>query len=991
MGNNSGPDECQECPRGFSSLEGATACVACSPGWIDADVGCAQCAAGTFATSTSLTACVPCDTGRYQEASGKSACTSCSDVLDSSGRNAHLWTTMEPVAVEGQVEWREISGSGDVSQCGCRAGAWVDDQGHCHECGQGIICHGMGVMEVLPGYFASPFRGDFVWQCHGEDWKRCPGGDPGTCAEHRINTSIACDECEPFTRMTNDGPCEQCTGPDVGLLVAVLVVVVAFLWCVYWVSAKENRRERKNVFTLAAIVGSQFVTLFQMVGALASLSVAWPEPFARIVKLGSLVNFRLEVLNLGCVVATRPLQRYTATALIVVVLILCMVLFHFLYLLFFRFEQCRRAQLRQFNPALQSAVGTVLLAVFISVCSGIVQPFVCKFHPNGLSTMQGYGQTVCWNSKYSQDHEAMVMVSAIMSCVPCGFLSLCLWVRFSLPHRLIKGDVKFLETFSFLFFRFRPGAYSYPLALLLRNLGLALVPVIVDETLQLSAVAIVVMMCVLYCASVLPWAVPAANYLDIVLHTGFLFIVFLAALQTDIADDIVVGNMLLTVFSGVLCGFLGAGLYCVRLYWLRSMKPFQFFLCHHKEGGGAFCRLLKMRFTCHQQVKRGVFLDSDNLQDLSMLFSIVANNVDTLVVLCTREILFRPWCVGEMTTARLHGIDTVMIIFPDFRCPSRAFIENYATHVEGVLSLAPYGISPDVARETLLWLSRRPLIVLPHFMSLVGVDACVEKMVLRNQGRSDMVRVSGIRTVSSAGDANVADGAVPVSIERTSLEWLSSCSVAHHVTDNLQWGTMATTHLVSIVDHRNLESVCTALIVQELLKTRYPLTGAGHVVGPDESLPEGTTSLLVVCSTGCFQRPSFVRQLFEAETRGVVAIPIIADGSFQFPSDAMYQELLALSPHILQDLGRDATDLIALIRSLFEEIAINVRPQDTHGVLEVRASTIADRLSTFRRPLRLLPTSSPASRAQAFNADSLADVIHLDVSDEPDATVRIKL
>ena len=222
---------------------------------------------------------------------------------------------MEAVVVEGQVEWREVSGSGDVSQCGCRAGAWVDDQGHCHECGQGIICKGMGVMEVLPGYFASPSRGDFVWQCHGEDWKRCPGGDPGTCAEHRINTSIACDECEPFTRMTNDGPCEQCTGPDIGLLVAVLVVVVAFLWCVYWVSAKENRRERKNVFTLAAIVGSQFVTLFQMVGALASLSVAWPEPFARIVKLGSLVNFRLEVLNLGCVVATRPLQRYTATAL----------------------------------------------------------------------------------------------------------------------------------------------------------------------------------------------------------------------------------------------------------------------------------------------------------------------------------------------------------------------------------------------------------------------------------------------------------------------------------------------------------------------------------------------------------------------------------------------------------------------------------------------------------------------------------------------------
>ena len=99
VGNNSGPDECQECPRGFSSLDGATACVACSPGWIDADVGCVQCAAGTFATSTSMTACVPCDTGRFQEASGQSACTSCSEVQNPSGRNAHLWTTFSRVSL----------------------------------------------------------------------------------------------------------------------------------------------------------------------------------------------------------------------------------------------------------------------------------------------------------------------------------------------------------------------------------------------------------------------------------------------------------------------------------------------------------------------------------------------------------------------------------------------------------------------------------------------------------------------------------------------------------------------------------------------------------------------------------------------------------------------------------------------------------------------------------------------------------------------------
>ena len=80
---------------------------------------------------------------------------------------------------------------------------------------------------------------------------------------------------------------------------------------------------------------------------------------------------------------------------------------------------------------------------------------------------------------------------------------------------------------------------------------------------------------------------------------------------------------------------------------LRLRKPFHFFLCHHKVGGGAFCRLLKVRLLTHGQVARGVFLDSDNLEDLSLLFGIVGEKTETLVVLCTREILHRPGVLGK--------------------------------------------------------------------------------------------------------------------------------------------------------------------------------------------------------------------------------------------------------------------------------------------------------------------------------------------------------
>ena len=96
-----------------------------------------------------------------------------------------------------------------------------------------------------------------------------------------------------------------------------------------------------------------------------------------------------------------------------------------------------------------------------------------------------------------------------------------------------------------------------------------------------------------------------------------------------------------------------------------------------RGGGGAFCRLLKLRLKTHSSLNREVFLDSDNLQDLAVLFGIVANDTDTLVVLCSKEILCRPWCVGEMTTARIVGVDTMLVTFPDFQHPPQDLMVNY--------------------------------------------------------------------------------------------------------------------------------------------------------------------------------------------------------------------------------------------------------------------------------------------------------------------------
>ena len=276
-----------------------------------------------------------------------------------------------------------------------------------------------------------------------------------------------------------------------------------------------------------------------------------------------------------------------------------------------------------------------------------------------------------------------------------------LWATVTLPKRLNQGDTTFLNNFAFLFFRFRPSAHWFVLVLLLRNMAFAVIPVITNPAVELFAFSVVVLLCVVVSSSLFPWSVHQANYLDIGIHVGLLLIIFLAALQTQYVDEILLGNMLLVVFFTSMSCFLGVGAWCLHLVRLRLKRPFQFFLCHQQRGRRRFLPALEGAPEKRRQVERDVFLDSDNLLDLSILFEIVRARTDTLVVLCTQEILCRPWCVGEMTTSRLHSLDTILLIFPDFRWPTRAFIDDYASHVEGVMSLAPHGISVEMAQDNL--------------------------------------------------------------------------------------------------------------------------------------------------------------------------------------------------------------------------------------------------------------------------------------------------
>ena len=96
---------------------------------------------------------------------------------------------------------------------------------------------------------------------------------------------------------------------------------------------------------------------------------------------------------------------------------------------------------------------------------------------------------------------------------------------------------------------------------------------------------------------------------------------------------------------------------------------YEYFLCHNKIDGGAFCRLLNMRLKKTQRGprQRGQIFDSDNLESLNLLLVNIGAETGTIVVSCARRIFYRPWCLGEMTTARCTRSTVPSFAFHDLR------------------------------------------------------------------------------------------------------------------------------------------------------------------------------------------------------------------------------------------------------------------------------------------------------------------------------------
>ncbi|CAE8615626.1 unnamed protein product [Polarella glacialis] len=908
MTDGKGPTRfCLQCPKGKSQgLPGEQECVPCRIGSYSAVPGsmaCRLCAVGSYGSLKGLSACSVCGNGAISE---------------------KLRSTNKAIMVQGEEEWVAYQGAVSFDACGCHKGTRMDASGECLPCSEGLKCDGSGKVMVLKGFYTAADSPGSVFQCFG-DSKRCPGGPPGTCAPGRDNETIACISCSSGLSPGDDGACKPCSSGNsavfsVAIILSILAIAVLYI---FLRSERHEGRAQNDALLIASVAVGQFVVVSQQLSIFGQLKVNWGSPFSEVLDFFGLLALNIEWLNVSCVASFSPLQMYAASVFLVLFFFVVACCIHLLYVAL-RKKFAEGLEI----SALAKVMGNLMMIFFISVAGAILAPFRCYTHPNGARTVQEFGGVLC-NSE--GEHQKMLIVAGIALLMPVSFFAMASYVVIvELPKRMQKADVAFLRTWSFLYYRYRPGAAVFSVILLLRNVALVIVPVIPGGAIKVLLIILVLCVSILVTSFMLPWRILECNYMEASLLAGMSVLISMGSLFMEDVDVDSVMQVCLALFIAMILLIFGVFLQGFTKYLrAKHRKPFQYFLCHQKSGAGAFARLLKCELTRMNAVKGKVFVDCDDLQDLTKLFGYVGFDTEHLIILGTKDILTRKWCMGEVTTGRLHKVKTVLVALPDYEPPSETLVQEYQVHVPDVMELAAHGISLAAVQETLRWMRQLPTIeLLGTLDSKLTRAVCKELVVihvwaknsfkLRNEAEDELDEET--RLVNRKAQYNGSKVAI-------------------------------------LVDYKNMEAVATALVLQLMVSPLLISSGGmvPYIMTANEEAMPTVQIIVVICSQGCFGNPDIARVLVFSAARSLTVLPIIAEDGFRFPTKDFYDEVVATAG--TTSMPGNPSHLAAVMKQVFQEIALGFNPQGYSASvqdLEVRAKTIAFRLLGGKlRPMSL--------------------------------------
>jgi len=402
---------------------------------------------------------------------------------------------------------------------------------------------------------------------------------------------------------------------------------------------------------------------------------------------------------------------------------------------------------------------------------------------------------------------------------------------------------------------------------------------------------------------------------------------------TNIGTAKELGTLALALFFSL---NIGAFIVLVVASVKKRCAPKQFwaFICHHKADAAARARLLKTLLAA--RIGRDVFLDSDNLDELAILFEFVKCNTDRLLVLLTRDTLRRPWCVGEVVTSlSSDGVQLLRVEDDTFLQPTEEHLELLDDYIDySGVNLNQFGITnADIVAAFRQLLG--PSVPCFRFDKGVKLSYQCDKLV------EDLVQ------------SRVSASEVMTSMMTTSVEDVTNQAVAAVVAISVQ--------------QQDSEAVASArLVVCKISKDVLPFARAGLMLLCDletRMIPQilaKSFATVVMLSSGSLENKEHLfaiavsMQLKKRATamgNGPNVIPVALPG-FVFPS-------LHATSEIAQTVWSGETaDVIAAresFRDLFQLIAVSLSIHASDSLITVQANEI----------LRRIPRSCAATPAEA--------------------------
>mmetsp|Transcript_48214 Transcript_48214/g.114653 ORF Transcript_48214/g.114653 Transcript_48214/m.114653 type:complete len:1662 (-) Transcript_48214:40-5025(-) len=538
-----GDGACEACPAGTFSIANGTACEACRPGSSAAAQStiCSPCDPGTYASATRSSECIACTPGSHQPNLGASSCADCptgtisrvpaaveckecpagffknttgsSSECDRCVPGRYSDEAMASQCMECSFGTTLYGSSDSRAWCTCPAGTFfyvdgevpgrgpdeVPESARCIPCNEHMVpCLGgrtPNSAHQRPGFHVSP-DGTRVYQCASQE--ACLGGPLGGCPEH--SEGPGCATCHAGSSWDGDR-CRACTAKDWSMLLLLPIGAIIVYLIAYRVANDPIGHSISSTSEFIVLVGLSISVIF-FFNCFAALEVQWKEPILSLVKFSRDVSSELGYFSLSCSAGWGPVVSMALSASLP---------FGAACIIWVSAWLKIGSAKKLFN----TFAGMIYACFLLLVLHGL-KPFRFLVHPLGSGKSLLFMPSIF---EGSPDHMKLMLIGiavVVVYCIP--FLAACLWASVSIircgqPSRRRR----FLTSFRFLFYKFRPHAFYWGVVILLRNMVFALAPSLWPE----EPVMAVFVLCIMSVTSVAaigwmkPWRATWMSAVDI--------------------------------------------------------------------------------------------------------------------------------------------------------------------------------------------------------------------------------------------------------------------------------------------------------------------------------------------------------------------------------------------------------------------------------------------------------------------------------------------